>query len=155
WENQALSSELEQMLATWAPLVHAEIVQSAGSRNVTEWCKKDDCWTEMRSIKLPLPRVLPPEFTTASGLARSGVEVAEELGESDSLIERCMSCDAAAWARIVAWAVSSLKVDDFDRKVAHTLSGYAMNGWVKPPSLKQAVRGVRVIDAAREAGVAL
>jgi hypothetical protein len=37
--------------------------------------------------------------------------------------------------------------------VAGTLSGYAAQGWPKPPSPKQARRGAEIIEAARAAGI--
>jgi hypothetical protein len=33
WETQQVSTEMEMLFATWAPLLHAEIVASAGNRN--------------------------------------------------------------------------------------------------------------------------
>lgn len=152
WESQVISEELEQLLAGWAPLIHAEIVESAGSRNVTEWCKKDDCWAEIRSLNLPLPSVLPPEIDRTENHGKE-TEEAQQIDDGERLIGLCSSLDAPTWARIVAWATSSTDVEEFDRKVVHTLSGYAINGWIKTPSLKQAVRGARVIAAARNAGI--
>lgn len=151
WNTQAVSDELQQHLATWAPLIHAEIVDSAGSRNVTEWCKKEDCWTEIRSLKLILPDVLPAELLSDDSLPV--VDNDTKANDEEEMITLCTSLDASTWARIVAWATSSPEVQEFDRKVAHTLSGYAINGWVKLPSFKQALRGARVIAAARNAGV--
>lgn len=152
WERQQVSPEMEAMLATWAPLVHAEIVSTAGSRNVTEWCKKEDCWAELSGLNLPLPDELPVEFKMGTA------PVADPFGPAESdvehaMISECVELDALAWTKVMAWATASKDVDDFDRKVVHTLSGYAMNGWVKQPSLKQAARGVRVLQGARLAGV--
>lgn len=153
WEAQQVSDEMHGLFAEWAPLIHAEIVASAGNRNVTEWCKKDDCWGEIKTLVLPMPRALPAEF--------GSVPAAKPMGDSpsnvrdDELVAQCTLLDGAAWARIMAWAASSRDVDEYDRRVVHTLSGYAMNGWIKAPSVKQAVRGSRVLVAARNAGVAL
>lgn len=150
WKHQAISDELENLLSEWAPMVHAELVQSAGARNVTEWCKKDDCWTEIRSLNLPVPKVLPPEIEAAgTGIPSDN----NSLEDQASSIDQCSSLDAPTWARIVAWATTATDIDDYDKKVAHTLSGYAINGWLKAPSIKQATRGVRVIEAARQAGI--
>ncbi|MBF0886855.1 AIPR family protein [Gluconobacter sphaericus] len=155
WDQQQVSNEMEALFATWAPLIHAEIVASADNRNVTEWCKKDDCWVEIGALNLPLPADLPPEFREATSTLRTITNDGHDDVTEDNLVAECTALDAAAWARIMAWAAASLEVDDYDRKVVHTLSGYAMNGWLKPPSLKQAVRGYRVLNAARNAGVTI
>lgn len=154
WEAQQVSPEMFQLFADWAPLIHSEIVSSAGSRNVTEWCKKDDCWQEIQLLNLPLPTELPPEFGGATTSAAAS-QREDEVDPEQNLIDRCTALDAAVWARVMAWAAASPKVDDFDRRVVHTLSGYAINGWLKAPSIKQAIRGVRVLDSARAAGVDL
>ncbi|OCI97023.1 hypothetical protein A6U86_15535 [Rhizobium sp. AC27/96] len=152
WDEQRVSSEMEAMLAVWAPIVHSEIVTAAGSRNVTEWCKKEDCWTELSGLNLPIPDELPIEFRAGTAPAAQPFAPAESEVQQ-AMINECVELDAHTWAKVMAWATASKEVDDFDRKVVHTLSGYAMNGWVKQPSLKQAVRGVRVLHGARIAGI--
>lgn len=152
WDEQHVSAEMETMLAAWAPLVHSEIVSTAGSRNVTEWCKKEDCWAELSGLHLPLPEILPVEFRSATQAVAQNFD-ASDAEDEQAVINECIELDAVAWAKVMAWATASKSVDDFDRKVVHTLSGYAMNGWIKQPSLKQAVRGVRVLHAARLDGI--
>lgn len=152
WEEQQVSADMEAVFAKWAPLVHSEIVSTAGSRNVTEWCKKEDCWVELSALHLPVPENLPVEFRSAVPKNAQNFAGSEAEDEQDTISE-CIELDAVAWAKIMAWATASKNVDDFDRKVVHTLSGYAMNGWIKQPSLKQAIRGVRVLEAARLEGI--
>lgn len=150
WEVQEVSAEMTSMFASWAPLIHKAIVDSAGKRNVTEWCKKEGCWEVIRGLSLPLPDPLPVEV---------GGEVSDDEGisatgaHSDDPVMACMDLDGEQWALVMAWAAKTPGVDEFDRKVAHTISGYAMDGWEKEPSLKQAVRGARIIAAARKAGI--
>jgi hypothetical protein len=150
WEVQEVSAEMTSMFASWAPLIHKAIIESAGKRNVTEWCKKEGCWEVIRSLALPLPEQLPVEI---------GDEISDGVGgnatgaRTDDPVMACMDLDGERWALVMAWAARTPGLDEFDRKVAHTISGYAMEGWEKEPSLKQAVRGTRVIAAARKAGV--
>ncbi|WP_372019486.1 AIPR family protein [Tistrella mobilis] len=152
WEAQRVSDEMEALFSAWAPLIHAEIVASAGNRNITEWCKKDDCWMEIRALNLPLPSRFPPEFLNSIPATKHAKDSSLDASQ-EALIAECIKLDGRAWTRIMAWAASSPDVDDFDRKVVHTLSGYAMNGWIKLPSLKQAVRGTRVLKAALNGGM--
>jgi len=62
WDNQKISSELESLLRSWSHEINDAITTSAGSRNVTEWCKKEECWEAVRRISAPLPDHLPPEW---------------------------------------------------------------------------------------------
>jgi hypothetical protein len=150
WEFQEVSSELASMFASWAPLIHKAIIDSAGKRNVTEWCKKEGCWEISRGLALPLPESLPAEL---------GVEVSDEDGmtatgaHAEDPVMTCMALDGEQWALLMAWAARTPSIDELDRKVAHTISGYAMEHWQKEPSLKQAVRAARVVSAARRAGI--
>ncbi len=54
WNKQDVSAALEATLRSWMPWVHEEIVESAEGKNVTEWCKKRECWTLIQSLHLDL-----------------------------------------------------------------------------------------------------
>ncbi|MEJ1979017.1 MAG: AIPR family protein [Acetobacteraceae bacterium] len=62
WDDQEVPERIVRAWADWAPKLHAEIVASAGKKNVGEWCKKDDCWTHVRAVPLDLP---PPALPAA------------------------------------------------------------------------------------------
>ncbi len=149
WETQEVSPELKTVFATWAPLVHAALVETAARRNVTEWCKKEACWEGLQALRLPLPSPAPMEFAEMDPSTDAPLE--RSSSEPEDAATSCMKLNGAAWARVMAWAAKSSDVEEFDRRVAHTLFGYAMAGWVKQPSVKQAIRGARVLAAAREA----
>jgi hypothetical protein len=162
WTEQDVSQDLECMLDEWAEKVDIAIRKSAGSRNVTEWCKKTECWDAVRSLPLAIPDPEPAEF-----LAKANTELPAELGSSavaptragmplnagddEVAIEECMRHDAATWAKLNFWGVSTSTLDYYERGVAHTLSEYANSEWTKKPSAKQARIGVRVLRRAREA----
>jgi hypothetical protein len=150
WEVQEVSAEFTSMFATWAPLIHKAIVESADKRNVTEWCKKEGCWEVIHALKLPLQDPLPVEV---GGELPEDVAVSATGLKADDPVITCMGLDGEQWALVMAWAAKTPSVDEFDRRVAHTISGYAIDGWEKEPSLRQATRGARVIVAARKAGV--
>lgn len=150
WDTQTLSPELLGLLIDWAPEVHAAIVAGAGSRNVTEFSKKEECWERIKSLGLSLPQIIPLELSSdLSGVAAPP----SRAGAPSDLVERCMELDGSGWATVFAWAAGSNAVTAFDKKVAHTLLGYALNGWEHRPSEKQAPIGVRVLEQARLAGV--
>lgn len=78
WDEQRVSAQLQSLLETWAPLVHSALVQTAGSRNVTEWCKKLECWQALQRIKLPgtvarLPEVDAGHLRVTSAIENAGL----------------------------------------------------------------------------------
>lgn len=62
WRAQALSPALEKLLGSWAQPVAEAIQNSAGGRNVTEWCKKEGCWSAVKVLELTLLDERPPEM---------------------------------------------------------------------------------------------
>jgi hypothetical protein len=149
WNEQSVTPEFFAMLVEWCRLVHEAIVAGAGARNVTEFCKKDECWERVRALTLPTPQPIPAE------LGGDRVPPPKRIAEAsaDELINRCMSLNASDWGKVFAWASTSTEVTPFDLKVTNTIVGYAIDGWEKEPSAKQALRVGRVLEAAEKAGV--
>lgn len=151
WQMQEISPELIAMMEGWAPLVHGRIVETAGVRNVTEWCKKTDCWIELQQLTLDVPASGAPEFSLYEDSSQASTPDGSEEGDQATL--NCLALNGAEWTRVMAWAATSPLIEDFDRRVAHTIAGYALSGWNRTPTAKQAIRGARVLDAAKGAGV--
>lgn len=150
WNGQGVSRELNEALVEWCALIHEAIVAGAGSRNVTEFCKKEECWERIRLLTLP---TIQPSVPELGGEVAAVPPVNRSSNAEDEIVERCMTLNGADWARIVAWASTSTAVTPFDLKVAHTVSGYALGGWEHDLSVKQARIVCRVLDAAEQAGV--
>ena len=88
WENQQVSPELVRLLDDWAPRIHAAIITGAGRSNVTEWCKKDESWTYIKGLDLPLTDPVPAEILTEGAEAEvppasAGERPSERRGRSD------------------------------------------------------------------------
>lgn len=162
WKHQEISDPLKVILDDWVQRVDAEIRASAGARNVTEWCKKSECWDAVRSLPVSISGKIPPELsdkreqrstqaeTEATEVEEQTVPDGHSLDDEEA-IEECMRHDASTWAKLNFWGVSSKTLDYYERGVAHTLSEYANLGWAKRPSAKQARIGLRVLSRGREA----
>ena len=157
WQNQEISSELESLLRQWSHDIRDKMVESAGEKNVTEWCKKEACWKTISALDLKLPDPLPPEFknraTSAPGSAttRDGSVTAEDLDN----ISICKKVDGESWFRIHAWGKQTGMLEKWQAGIAHTLSSYAANGWERNPSPKQAKQGAKILKIAQENGFSL
>lgn len=62
WEQQAVPKALADTISKWLPIVHEKLIVSAKKLNVTEWCKKQECWDSLRKQKLKLPAALEKEL---------------------------------------------------------------------------------------------
>ncbi len=151
WENQDISPELVRVFDDWAPRIHAAIITGAGRSNVTEWCKKDESWSYIKSLDFPLNDPMPSEVVTEAEESVEASPLQEVNGED--LVGLCCGFDGAGWTRVVAWGAEKGSIAKFDQRVALTLAGYALQGWQKRPSVKQARIGARVLRAAAGAGI--
>jgi hypothetical protein len=152
WDSQQISPELVQIFETWAPRIHAAIITGASRTNVTEWCKKQESWEYIKVLALPVPDLALPEIVTEPAEAEESAP-APANGEEGDLVSLCCGLDGLGWTKVVAWGAESGRVTNFDQRVALTIAGYALQGWSKRPSIKQARIGARVLKAAIGAGV--
>ena len=153
WENQDVSEAMHATLHSWMPAVHEELVESAGGRNVTEWCKRKECWTHVQSLELELARGLEKELGEGNALPNVGEFAAGNRGRGQLLSAeererqmRTMSYDAGGWLRIMKWAREHGELNGFQFRVATTIAGYAAGGWAQIPSPKQTKHAVEIID---------
>jgi AIPR protein len=77
WKHQGLTPQLVALLASWVESVLAAATGSAAGRNVTEWCKKRECWDAVRQAAVPMPAVLPPELSGGLATAPGGTTTAD------------------------------------------------------------------------------
>lgn len=151
WENQEISPELVGVFEDWAPRIHAAIITGAGRSNVTEWCKKDESWAYIKSLDFAFPEQAPIEIVTEP--SETGDAPRPQQVNGEELIGLCCGVDGAGWAKVVAWGAENGRIAKFDQRVALTLASYALAGWQKKPSIKQARIGARVLKTAASAGV--
>jgi hypothetical protein len=135
------------------PEVHRAIVGTAGGRNVTEWCKKEDCWRQLQTLELELPSGLERELAEGQPLPNVGEAArhgkVELTGEDRANIAKTMLVPADGWLAIHQWGTTTGELAEYMCGIAHTLIAYAAGGWAKVPSAKQARQAVKMIDAAK------
>lgn len=75
WRKQAITAALAKAVADVGRLVHAKIINPPpGRKNVTEWCKKKDCWEAVKQIEYSLPADLQKELVSAPEDAAAAAE---------------------------------------------------------------------------------
>ncbi len=76
WNAQSLTSTLVETLGVAAKFAHDSIVQTPpGISNVTEWCKKDACWTGLES------KIGELEASFPSGFLESLISLTEQAAK--------------------------------------------------------------------------
>lgn len=62
WQRQSLSPQLQDYAGEIARIVDDALRDSAGTRMVSEWAKKEDCWIDVRGRAFPAPAASIPEL---------------------------------------------------------------------------------------------
>ncbi|MEQ8300707.1 MAG: AIPR family protein [Hyphomonas sp.] len=150
WQHQSLSNDLEALLRTWSHAVDRQIQLSAAGRNVTEWAKKEACWTALRQLDLPIDGDLPEEWGSDDRSRSADDPVGSQDDHASSAA--CMRLSAEQWFAIHLWGTRTGHLAKWQSGIAHTLSSYAGNGWERAPTAKQARHGVRILEIAAEQG---
>ncbi|MFD1190798.1 AIPR family protein [Phenylobacterium conjunctum] len=158
WREQRLSAELEELIRRWTHIIADAIRETAGGRDIGEWCKKADCWKAVRQATFELPDPPPPEFSQtvriAGGWGASPQEdrVALSPDEMDA-IRQCRLIDAADWIRMVEWGMQTGRLDLRQREIAAEMASMAAGGWPAGRLTgKRALRARPVIVMAIEGG---
>lgn len=151
WQQQAISATLEQLMRRWSHEVSQCIQVSAAGRNVTEWCKKEACWTAVRGLNLSLTAPVPPEWGERTAAADVDTDKSA-AGDVHAAAAACMQLPSEAWHALHHWGRRSGSLPEWQCGLALTLSSYASGNWQKTPSRKQAKHGIAIIECARTAG---
>jgi hypothetical protein len=63
WKEQDLSPILQKFIGQLASEVRNRITEGpSGSRNISEWCKKKECWESVQKIRIDIPDALESEL---------------------------------------------------------------------------------------------
>lgn len=157
WMNQDVSEALEETMRVWMPRIHEEIVDSADGRNVTEWCKKKECWALVQSLNLHFATGLKEQLAEGQPLPTVG-EYSERRGRAPTPLTqeererqaKVMKLGPDEWQELIAWMVKQAEYAGFPVQVCGTLLGYAAAGWRQVPSPRQTKHVVEFIEAWNE-----
>jgi len=147
WDRQDLSDALGQQIREWLPKVAKELIDSAESRNPTEWFKMEQCWKNLREVSDDW-EVIPNVLAQLKIVSDREKIVSNEVHNN---IARCMEITAQKWFQIQLWGSESGKLKGWQIGVANTLAGYAAQGWNRKPSEKQALRGMEIVEIFNDA----
>lgn len=107
WNMQGVNATLNNALAIVSQAVNEDIIRPPqGISNISEWCKKDACWTRLQSRIDDIEKLLPSEFDDqllSLEDQASEVKTAKQTQKVDNGIEaqrRVLEIPAAQWARL-------------------------------------------------------
>ena len=107
WNDQGICRTLEQVLGIIAKAVNDNIAKPAqGISNISEWCKKDACWTRIQAQIASIEPDLPDEFwneLVSADEAATEAKSAKKTQKIDNGIDaqrRVLEIPASQWVSI-------------------------------------------------------
>lgn len=152
WEQQDLDDDLQNAIADLCHLAYYVIADLTPSgANVTEWCKREQCWRLAKEQPWTLPPAVARSLVagTRSTPGLSGTTNGQPE-EEDGLISEMTEVGGEAWLALSNWAKETGNLQSWQRKIAYDIGVRIKRG--REPSHKQAVQGKRILEAAAERG---
>lgn len=153
WKAQALTATVESAITSLAPLVHEELITSAGRSNVSEWAKKDAAWKSVLAIEWTAPTDLEREYikSVKRTAAKAETSLDEVLSDSESAaMEVVLRVSGETWFALSSWAKETGNLQAWQRGLAFSLGKLSSSG--RTPSRKQAAHGQKIFEEATRLG---
>jgi hypothetical protein len=139
-------------ITTVSEAVHRHITNPPGGRNITEWCKKEQCWKDLLALDIKPLDELENELINTDGRERTEADrgIDSLSGEDRENISEVMKVSADTWFRIAHWAKETGNLQPWQRSLSFSLGNLAKRG--REPSRKQAAQALRILEEARRLG---
>ena len=151
---------MHNLITEWINKMKVVLIDTANKdfpgENTGEVFKKDKCCEVLRKKTEDwiLPVDVIKELTNLEIRGTSGEEhtliIPDIPRDVEDNMARCMQLSADQWFAIARWGATSGLLLEWQKGIANTLSGYAINSWTKFPSEKQAKHGVAIINLYQE-----
>ena len=154
WKGQRLSDATAEAVAEISRLVFAVITGPPERvRNISEWCKRLDCWKRVEELDWHPSRALESELMDI-GAGRATQIMEDGSGtlteEESAIIAHASAVEADTWFRLSNWAKETSNLQPWQRRLAFSLGRLAHSN--RPSSVKQARQGTRLLDEAERLG---
>jgi hypothetical protein len=154
WQRQHISGALALQIAQTSELVYTLITHPpAGHENVTQWCKREECWLGVKDAIDPLSAELISELV-APEEARSSVREARIQQKVDAGIDAqaaIVGLGSEYWKALLTWGVTRQLVSPEDQRLIGIAAGSSTSGI---PSDRQSKRLLDLKDRLEREGFA-
>ena len=149
WRLQSTTEAFDRMAEVVANAVYAYLTETCSGVNTTQWCKKEQCWNDIKSkLNVSINSELVAELLPVGKTKAKGIESLNDP-EKD-LIEDIKKVSADVWFATASWGKETGNLAGFQCGISGTLGRYV--GWSRDPSVKQARQGLKIINIAYSKG---
>lgn len=147
WEKQAVPSAIVSALEVISREARSYLTNPPGGRNISEWCKRAECWEGFRAKKITLPSKVDTVLVETAHEPRRALGNQEKAKET---IAAAQTLSAEQWFALAKWAKERDHLQSWQRSLAFGMGRLASQG--RQPTPKQATQAVRIIASATELG---
>lgn len=147
WRTQTISGETRRTMELVGNRVRGVITNPPGGKNVTEWCKRKECWDQVKELSVDIDM---GSLRTVGTSSTGGANLLTLDPEDVDRIERVALIPAESWFELSGWAKQTANLLPWERSLAFSLGGCAVAR--RKPSAKQALHGERIMKQAVELG---
>ncbi len=158
WNEQYINTVLENTLAIIAQAVNEDITQPPdGISNISEWCKKEACWTRIQARMNKIEADFPPEFYSllmSSDEQAAEVRTARQTQRIDNGIEaqrQVLSIPGKKWGHLY----QALREKELLTPKEAGILRIAMQIPAKIPSEKQCAVLIDILEKGRTEGITI
>lgn len=152
WRKQAISEGLEKAITATAKKVFECITNTPpGVTNVTEWCKKEECWKTVRNMDSFFDAEHRGFQTDSTGQIAKGEKALGRL-DGDSMM-MLSGLSATEWYTLAEWSKETGQLGPEDRLLAQVLGNHVRDG--KPLTTRQAEEARAVLARAQRLGFSM
>jgi hypothetical protein len=153
WREQNISDALEAAIKKVSHEVHTVITNPPNNRNVTEWCKRKECWDAVKNLEVNIGQQIQTELIGfekgKTCVPDQGINGPNE--EDQKLIAQVTAIPAEDWFRISKWAKETNNLQPWQRGLAYSIGRVISSG--RNLSHKQAKQGAIILVESERLGM--
>ncbi|MDC3084560.1 AIPR family protein [Gammaproteobacteria bacterium] len=157
YNKQELPEFLSETIGNIAKYVNDDIIEGAGTANVTEWCKKPACWARILGKITEIEKLVNVDFKEnllnleAIKQEKKSAAKTQKIDDGISLQSQVLEITAAGWNRLYAEGANKKLLSEFEI----SLLKIAIQIPKKLPSEKQAKSLLEIRDKLHKEGIRL
>ena len=152
WREQDLTENLRITIAELSHEVHRIITNPPSARNITEWCKSERCWEDIRTLasRGPLARISEELLGASATRDEQKRDLANLSSDYVANLERLVSVSSERWRMLAEWAAETESIDPGQRQLALRVGRALERG--RNIAAPDAEKAVGILDQAIDLG---
>lgn len=153
WRKQNISPTLQEAIRTVSKDVRRVIIDSPNAGNITEWCKRKECWGKVSTLDISIGDSLEKELIDLSYKATRKPDKGIDKPDAHVLqmITTAISKNPAqTWFNIAKWAKETNNLQSWQRSLSFSIGKALLRGY--QVSRKQTEYGRKILEEVRSLG---